>query len=733
MIQVKRGLRQNIPNPLSQGEFGWCTDTKELYMGTGTLNENQKIYGAPVTAEFDIYVASPSLGGRRLSEGATGLVKRAGTSTQTSAGKLIDGAANFESSYLNKTVHNESTDAWAKVVSVDSATQLTLSADIITVRQNYEIADALDNVPDAFSQVPGGFATNITLRVSPGTFADDITFIGKTPSGNFNLIVQGDTTGTGTTLSGTINCRQRITWNNLKISGRVNAYYGADIVWNNCATQGSSKLYVYLGSANLIQNSTVTIGNDPTNITSVNSTINKGYTLHVASTGLGGDDSTADGLAIASGTATASSLNKLIDSAASFTASLLGKTVYNSTDDAWAKITAVDSPTQLSISSDIMPSGKAYSVVSAFSTIQGAVNAIPGTVNCNTTIKLSNEVFREAVNIWGKAYAGSYSITVKGSKTGYDSGTASSASNPGGNGSAAYGLLNDTSKAWGVNAYQNYFVEITSGQGVGQIRAIHSNTATQLVITGRWDIVPNNTSAYRIWSPLTRITGANAGAETTPVRQYCFKMDFGQKGIKLDTLKIDYAGLANYNGGVLIFGGAYADIINCWIEGCNYWGVQCSASSAGSVEQTVFRLQNVGDIRVDQAGTFYRVKRCRLTGAKNRSINPSTFGSIFDIYESYIGSVIGQAILCDNLGLAVIDGYLEINGSSSHNIYISQQSQLFANAQYGARTTIVSKSSGGWGCLSIDGGFGVAVSGLTYSSNVSGTFSPTTTLTAGNN
>lgn len=36
-LQVRRGLKASLPT-LAAGEFGFCTDTKELYIGDGTTN-----------------------------------------------------------------------------------------------------------------------------------------------------------------------------------------------------------------------------------------------------------------------------------------------------------------------------------------------------------------------------------------------------------------------------------------------------------------------------------------------------------------------------------------------------------------------------------------------------------------------------------------------------------------------------------------------------------------------
>ena len=52
--------------------------------------------------------------------------------------------------------------------------------------------------------------------------------------------------------------------------------------------------------------------------------------------------------------------NKLVDSTASFWSALLGKIVYNSTDNTEALVTAVDSATTLSVSADIFTSWESY-------------------------------------------------------------------------------------------------------------------------------------------------------------------------------------------------------------------------------------------------------------------------------------------------------------------------------------------------------------------------------------
>ena len=62
----------------------------------------------------------------------------------------------------------------------------------------------------------------------------------------------------------------------------------------------------------------------------------------------------------ASGTTDGDATNKLVDSTASFTSNLLGYIVYSGTQV--AKVTAVDDAGTLSLSADIMDSGKSYTL-----------------------------------------------------------------------------------------------------------------------------------------------------------------------------------------------------------------------------------------------------------------------------------------------------------------------------------------------------------------------------------
>lgn len=72
----------------------------------------------------------------------------------------------------------------------------------------------------------------------------------------------------------------------------------------------------------------------------------------------GGTTTSAD-----SGTTTATTANKLVDAAKTFTTTVVaGMIVHNTTDNTYARVTAVDSDTTLSLSADIMTTGESYVV-----------------------------------------------------------------------------------------------------------------------------------------------------------------------------------------------------------------------------------------------------------------------------------------------------------------------------------------------------------------------------------
>lgn len=77
-------------------------------------------------------------------------------------------------------------------------------------------------------------------------------------------------------------------------------------------------------------------------------------------------------------------------------------------------------------------------------------------------------------------------------------------------GSNSSTTLNDTGKSWTTNQWQTSFlIKIVAGTGINQVRAIASNTATQVTVSSAWTTTPDATSQYEIYA-LDVLTPAKA-------------------------------------------------------------------------------------------------------------------------------------------------------------------------------------------------------------------------------
>ncbi len=88
-------------------------------------------------------------------------------------------------------------------------------------------------------------------------------------------------------------------------------------------------------------------------------------------------------------------------------------------------------------------------------------------------------------------------------------GTADAGTNNGTASSGGATTLVDTGIGWTIDAYIGYYVEITSGLGIGQVRLITGNTTDTLTVA-TWTTNPDSTSVYQIYKN-TELTDAGAG------------------------------------------------------------------------------------------------------------------------------------------------------------------------------------------------------------------------------
>ena len=128
------------------------------------------------------------------------LLLASGLATSTTSNKLVDSAGSFSNLAVPSVIHNTTDGTIAGVTAVDSATQLSLSADIMASGESYSIYAVRDNEPCVLYIGTGG-----SLRVK--TAAGDIVTFTNIPDGMFFPVQVIQVFSTGTDASGIIALR----------------------------------------------------------------------------------------------------------------------------------------------------------------------------------------------------------------------------------------------------------------------------------------------------------------------------------------------------------------------------------------------------------------------------------------------------------------------------------------------------------------------------------------------
>ena len=82
------------------------------------------------------------------------------------------------------------------------------------------------------------------------------------------------------------------------------------------------------------------------------------------------------------------------------------------------------------------------------------------------------------------------------------------------------------------NQYKNFQIRIVSGTGIGQFRAVLSNTTNKFNITFDWDVNPDATSSYEIWRDVGKIY--LVGGNYADLLQYSTMRDQWTPGTQFD-------------------------------------------------------------------------------------------------------------------------------------------------------------------------------------------------------
>jgi hypothetical protein len=305
-----------------------------------------------------------------------------GTTSATTANKLVDSTQNFTSTVqVGSFVKNTTDNTTASVTAIDSDTTLSLSADIMASGENYIIYakpyvvfELAELARDYIETEYNNYATDTIWIDADITIYDSSNSIVQVNSQNTNTNTFLGIDGYGYFEDGT-NPRTTTTPMILQDNTSVYFYSGQDIkipVFAEAATitvslTSSAGANVNWEAADDFwetNDSTWGSGTSDLTITDNGNTNQKiQYVIIEDTENLIDGDTVTFSSVKDSGTTTSAATNKLIQSGQNFLTTVrVGDLVKNTTDSTTATVTAVDSDTQLSISSNIMASGENYQI-----------------------------------------------------------------------------------------------------------------------------------------------------------------------------------------------------------------------------------------------------------------------------------------------------------------------------------------------------------------------------------
>jgi len=212
----------------------------------------------------------------------------------------------------------------------------------------------------------------------------------------------------------------------------------------------------------------------------------------------------------------------------------------------------------------------------AFNTWTYMLSRIPPVIGGNVSAYIKKGTYRETAKIQGKQFSGPYSISVFCEMSTMITGQ--SVTSAGQQSSAtAPAWIRKAGAGWTVDAFKKKVFQLYSCTGVptaatetlgdGTVmpyvtRPVLSNTTSTIYIRAL-PALPDTTGKFRILdNSVTRLTGADAGAETTIVRASGLDIADGQTAINVYGAHIDYC----TNGVMVGMGANGLKLINCEIH-----------------------------------------------------------------------------------------------------------------------------------------------------------------------
>ena len=305
-----------------------------------------------------------------------------GTTSATTSNKLVDSTQNFTSTVqVGSFIKNTTDNTTASVTAIDSNTTLSLSSDIMASGENYivyakpfVVFELSELARDYMETEYNNYATDTIWIDADVTIFNSAGSIVQVNSQNTNTNTFLGIDGYGYFEDGT-NPRTATTPMILQNNTDVYYYDGQDIkipVFSEAATitvsltsgQGANINWEAANDFWQTNDSTWGSGSTPISITDNGNTNQKIQYVIIEDTQLLADGDFVTFVSVKdSGTTTATTTDKLVDSNQNFLTTVrVGDLVKNTSDNTTATVTAVDSNTTLSISANIMASGENYQI-----------------------------------------------------------------------------------------------------------------------------------------------------------------------------------------------------------------------------------------------------------------------------------------------------------------------------------------------------------------------------------
>jgi hypothetical protein len=391
--------------------------------------------------------------------------------------------------------------------------------------------------------------------------------------------------------------------------------------------------------------------------------------------------------------------------------------------------------------------GQGYSAgAGATRTVQYAVDLISPISGGNVVVIVAAGTYREQVTVEGKLFSGPYSITILGALTLVDSGTVTTASHLAGNGPASWGLLTDASKAWvtsvdtaGLPAGGNVgMLLVTTGVSGGVVERIIDAvpSSTQLRVQGCWTKtvagidsadIPAVGAAYSIYNFATRITGANAGADTTKVRDLSILVK--SKNVVLKHLTADY----NASQVVQFYTGASGSILSCHLHHATANPVYVSPGGRIDLIESLLVSDNTGGgAAVRNEGYIDKLVHCRLTPKTNACLEVTNTGYVLCIaYSRFGNSAQGLRAWFAATAYFRTCNYVH-NNSGLGGLYSTRNSYIYTSTSgvIGTLAQTLIENNSQWGAFAEHISEGLFDS-FTYLTNTLGTYTADSTSTLG--